>query len=69
MFSSAGFQLTSGQTVPDSLVDILVISGNEDTARFTKLLTRGLDELIVSLVPIKDDVNEMRQLMHTVGQL
>ena len=71
MFSNAGFQLTSDQTVPDTLVDNLVISGNEDivAARFTELLAKGLDELMVSLVPIKDAVNEMRQLMHLIGQL
>jgi alkanesulfonate monooxygenase SsuD/methylene tetrahydromethanopterin reductase-like flavin-dependent oxidoreductase (luciferase family) len=71
MFSSAGFQLTSDLTVPDALVDNLVISGNEDivAARFTELLATGLDELMVSLVPIKDAVNEMRQLMHLIGQL
>jgi alkanesulfonate monooxygenase SsuD/methylene tetrahydromethanopterin reductase-like flavin-dependent oxidoreductase (luciferase family) len=71
MFSNAGFQLTSDQTVPDTLVDNLVISGNEDivAARFTELLAKGLDELMVSLVPIKDAINEMRQLMHLIGQL
>jgi F420-dependent oxidoreductase-like protein len=71
MFSNAGFQPTSDQTVPDALVDNLVISGNEDivAARFTELLATGLDELMVSLVPIKDAVNEMRQLMHLIGQL
>ena len=71
MFSNAGFQLTSDQTVPDALVDNLVISGNEDSvaARFTELLATGLDELMVSLVPIKDAVNETRQLMHLIGQL
>ena len=71
MFSNAGFQPTSDQTVPDALVDNLVVSGNEDivAARFTELLATGLDELMVSLVPIKDAVNEMRQLMHLIGQL
>ena len=70
MFSNAGFQPTSDQTVPDSLVDNLVISGNEDivAARFTELLATGLDELMVSLVPIKDAVKEMRQLMHLIGR-
>lgn len=54
MFSNAGFQITSDQMVPDALVDNLVISGNEATvaARLTELLGAGLDELIVSLVPI-----------------
>jgi hypothetical protein len=53
MFSNAGFSLTSDQTVPDALVDSLVISGNESIVadRLTELLTAGLDEVMVSLVP------------------
>jgi alkanesulfonate monooxygenase SsuD/methylene tetrahydromethanopterin reductase-like flavin-dependent oxidoreductase (luciferase family) len=56
MFSDAGFPLTAGQTsVPDSLLDRLIVSGNEATviARFTELLAEGLDELMVTLVTIK----------------
>ena len=47
MFSNAGFQITFDQTVPDALVDNLIISGNDATvaARFNELLGAGLDEL------------------------
>jgi F420-dependent oxidoreductase-like protein len=72
MFSNAGFPLTSDQTsVPDALVDSLVISGNEATvaARFTELLAAGLDELNVGLVPITDAGDEQSRLMHLIGQL
>jgi F420-dependent oxidoreductase-like protein len=71
MFSDAGFPLTSNQTVPDALVDSLVISGNEATvaARFTELLAAGLDELNVALVPITDADDEQSRLMHLIGQL
>jgi F420-dependent oxidoreductase-like protein len=72
MFTDAGFPLTVGQTsVPDSLVDSLIVSGNEATvaARFTELLAAGLDELMVTLVPIKDAVDEQTRLMHLIGQL
>jgi hypothetical protein len=72
MFADAGFPLTAGQTaVPDALVDSLLVSGNEATvaARFTELLAAGLDELMVSLVPIKDATDEHTQLMHLIGQL
>ena len=71
MFSDAGFPLTSDQTVPDALVDSLVISGNEATvaARFTELLAAGLDELNVALVPITDANDEQSRLMHLIGQL
>ena len=72
MFSDAGFPLTSDQTsVPDALVDSLVISGNEATvaARFTELLAAGLDELNVALVPITDAGDEQSRLMNLIGQL
>jgi F420-dependent oxidoreductase-like protein len=72
MFSNAGFQLTSDQTIPDALVDSLVISGDKTSvsARFTELLTAGLHELMVSLVPMASAVDdEQTRLMHLIGQL
>jgi hypothetical protein len=71
MFADAGFPLTAGQMVPESLLDSLVISGNEATvaARFTELLAAGLDELNVALVPITDASDEQSRLMHLIGQL
>jgi alkanesulfonate monooxygenase SsuD/methylene tetrahydromethanopterin reductase-like flavin-dependent oxidoreductase (luciferase family) len=71
MFADAGFPLTAGQTIPESLIESLIVSGNEATvaARFTELLAAGLDELMVTLVPIKDAVDELTRLMHLIGQL
>jgi F420-dependent oxidoreductase-like protein len=71
MFTDAGFPLTPGQMISESLVDSLIVSGNEDTVavQFTKLLAAGLDELMVTLVPIKDAVDEFRRLMRLIGQL
>ena len=72
MFSNAGFQLTSDQTIPDALVDNLVISGDEATvsSRFADLLAAGLDELMVSLVPTTGTVEEEQtRLMNLIGQL
>ncbi|MFY9565648.1 MAG: hypothetical protein WAQ29_04800 [Nitrososphaeraceae archaeon] len=71
MFSDAGFPLTANQLLSDALVDNVIISGNEDivAARFTELLTAGLDEPMVNPVPIKDAIDEMRRLMHLIGQL
>jgi alkanesulfonate monooxygenase SsuD/methylene tetrahydromethanopterin reductase-like flavin-dependent oxidoreductase (luciferase family) len=72
MFTDAGFPLTVGQTsVPDNLVDSLIVSGNETTVteRLNELLAAGLDELMVNLVPIKDETDEMTRLMHLIGQL
>ena len=73
MFSNAGFSLTSDQTVPDALVDSLVISGNESivAARLAELLDAGLGEIRVSLVPTTgagDDDEQMR-LMQLIGRL
>jgi alkanesulfonate monooxygenase SsuD/methylene tetrahydromethanopterin reductase-like flavin-dependent oxidoreductase (luciferase family) len=72
MFADAGFPLTDSQmVVPDSLVDSLIVSGNEAIVaeRLTELLAAGLDELMVTLVPIKDAVDELTRLMHLIGQL
>jgi F420-dependent oxidoreductase-like protein len=73
MFSVAGFSLTSDKVVPDALVDSLVISGNDSivAARLTELLTAGLDELMVSLVPTTGagDDDEQTRLMHLIGRL
>ena len=64
MFADAGFPLTAGQTIPDALVDSLVVSGNEAevTTRLTELLATGLNELMVALVPVIDPDDELRRL-------
>ena len=73
MFSNAGFQVTSDQTIPDALVDSLVISGNEATisARLRELLEVGLDELLVTLAPVSEAGEDEQQarLMHLIGRL
>jgi hypothetical protein len=50
----------------------LVISGDKTSVsvRFTELLTTGLDELMVSLVPTTSAADdEQTRLMHLIGQL
>ena len=71
MFTSAGFPTTLGSAAPDTLVDSLVISGNEDTvtARFSELLASGLDELMVTLLPIADTGDEQFRLMDSIVEL
>src|SRR6478736_6142585 len=73
MFSNAGFSLTSDQAIPDTLVDSLVISGNESIVadRLTELLAAGLGEVMVSLVPTTgaDDDDEQTRLMQLIGRL
>ena len=71
MFTSAGFPTTVGGAPPDGLVESLVISGDEDmvTSRFSELLSSGLDELMVTLLPIIDAGDELFQLLHSIGGL
>ena len=71
MFADAGFPQISDKKVTDDLVNNMIISGNEDTlaTSFIKLLATGLDELIISLVPVVDEVHEQTQLMRLIGQL
>lgn len=55
----------------DDLVNNIIISGNEDAVAtsLTKLMAAGLDELMVSLVPVVDEKYEQAQLMHLIGQM
>ena len=71
MFADAGFPLTSNEKVTDDLVNNIIISGNEDAvaASLTKLMAAGLDELMVSLVPVVDEKYEQTQLMRLIGQM
>jgi F420-dependent oxidoreductase-like protein len=71
MFADAAFPLTSDKEVTDDLVNNMIISGNEDAVAtsFTKLLAAGLDELMVSLVPVVDEKYEQTQLMRLIGQM
>ena len=71
MFADAGFQLTSDKKITDEFINNMIISGNEDTVAtsLTKLLDAGLDELMVSFVPVIDEKYEQTQLMSLIGQL
>ncbi|HEY6534518.1 MAG TPA: LLM class flavin-dependent oxidoreductase [Candidatus Nitrosocosmicus sp.] len=76
MFTDAGFPIITSDdrdktNVPDSLVKSLVISGNELTiaAKFKELLSTGLSELMVTIVPILDMQAEQKQLMNLIGGL
>jgi F420-dependent oxidoreductase-like protein len=71
MFADSGFPLTSDKKMADEFVNNMIISGNEDTVAksLTKLLNAGLEELMVSLVPVADEKYEQIQLMRLIGQL
>ena len=57
--------------VNEEVVNNMIVSGNEDTVAtsLTKLLDAGLDEIMVSLVPVVDEKYEQTQLMRLIGQL
>ena len=71
MFMRAGLPLIADGNVPDTLVQSLVISGNEATVtvRFSELLASGLDELMVTLLPVIDAGDEHARLLHLIGEL
>lgn len=56
MFAAAGFPLADGETIPDALIDALVISGSDDAIAegLLQRLGLGADELVVGVVPGDD---------------
>ncbi len=72
MFSDAGFPITADQKIPDSLIDSLIVSGDEKMVA-SKLIelssVAGLDELMVNFVPIKDAKDEFMRIIHLIGKL
>ncbi len=71
MFADAGFPLGPDNAVPDALIDELVVSGDADgiAAALRGRLDRGLDELVVSLVPGEDPAREEAALLEIIGSL
>jgi alkanesulfonate monooxygenase SsuD/methylene tetrahydromethanopterin reductase-like flavin-dependent oxidoreductase (luciferase family) len=57
--------------VSDALVDNLVVMGDEAAvaARLRELLAAGLDELLLTDLPVADPAGEWLRLAHFVGQL
>ena len=71
MFADAGFPIAPDGTMTDTLIDSLVISGDEATiaGRFTELLEAGLDELFVMNMQIADPEIEQMRLLRLIGQM
>jgi F420-dependent oxidoreductase-like protein len=71
MFAESGHPVASDGTMPDDLIDTLVISGDDAAiaARFSELLAHGLDELLVLIVGVNDKDNEWKQLANLIGHL
>jgi F420-dependent oxidoreductase-like protein len=70
MWATAGYPLQAGE-VSDALVDNLVVMGDEAAvaARLRELLAAGLDELLLTDLPVADPAAEWLRLAHFVGQL
>jgi hypothetical protein len=70
MFAAAGHPVESG-AVSDALVDALVAQGDEDAVahQLHELLDSGLDELLLTVVPMGDVAAARTRLFRLVGQL
>ncbi|HSH81888.1 MAG TPA: LLM class flavin-dependent oxidoreductase [Herpetosiphonaceae bacterium] len=71
MFAASGFPVQADGTLSDELIDNLVAMGDESTvtARLNELLAGGLDELLVSLMPLEDEVSELTRTFDLIGRL
>jgi alkanesulfonate monooxygenase SsuD/methylene tetrahydromethanopterin reductase-like flavin-dependent oxidoreductase (luciferase family) len=73
MFVQAGFAgaVDGNEAELDALARTVMISGDEAAVRHRvqELLTSGLDELQLQLVPIADEEKERKQLLSLVGSL
>ena len=70
MFAAAGYPVEDG-AVSDALVEQLVIQGAEDTVtqRLIELLDSGLNELLLTIVPLGDVAAARTRLFQLIGQL
>lgn len=71
MFIESGYPIPEDGALPDALLDELVISGDEQTVadRLTGLLSNGLDELNVLIVPVRDQAQEWSRLANIIGRI
>jgi len=71
MFADAGFPLNPDNTPTDALIDELVVSGDASAiaGALRARLDRGLDELVVSLVPSDDPARDEAAVLDIIGTL
>ena len=71
MFAEAGHPVPEDGTIPDALIDSLVVSGDDQTiaARLSELLSNGLDELLLMHIPVKNAAQEWSHLARIIGQI
>jgi alkanesulfonate monooxygenase SsuD/methylene tetrahydromethanopterin reductase-like flavin-dependent oxidoreductase (luciferase family) len=71
MFAAAGYPIEADGSISDALIDSLVIKGDEAaiTARIDELLASGLDELLLTTLPLNDETAERERVFELVGRL
>jgi F420-dependent oxidoreductase-like protein len=71
MFAEAGHPVPEDGTLPEALIDSLVVFGDEQAivTRLSELLSNGLDELLLMLIPVKNEAQEWSHLAHMIGLL
>jgi alkanesulfonate monooxygenase SsuD/methylene tetrahydromethanopterin reductase-like flavin-dependent oxidoreductase (luciferase family) len=64
MFAMAGYPVEQDGRMPDGLVDDLLVSGTADQVRdrLEMIRRRGIDELLISHVPVVDEERELETL-------
>lgn len=71
MFAQAGYELQDDGEVPASLIDDLVVSGSAAQVRsaLTDILSQGIDELLVTVLPGPDQERQEQALFETLGTI
>jgi F420-dependent oxidoreductase-like protein len=71
MFAASGYGVQPDGSLSDGLIDAIVVAGDEVavTARLDELLASGLDELLLTAVPMGDVADERTRLIQFVGRL
>jgi alkanesulfonate monooxygenase SsuD/methylene tetrahydromethanopterin reductase-like flavin-dependent oxidoreductase (luciferase family) len=71
MFAAAGFPLGPDNSVPDGLIDSLVLSGDDEeiVAGLHERLGRGMDELLLNLVSTDDPRADEAALLRIIARL
>ncbi|NTW03722.1 MAG: LLM class flavin-dependent oxidoreductase, partial [Oscillochloris sp.] len=70
MFAAAGYPVEAGG-ISDTLIEQLVIQGDAASVsqRLHELLDSGLDELLLTIVPVGDVAASRTELFQLVGKL
>lgn len=71
MFVAAGFSPQEIDSVSDSFIESLLVSGDKSRIqdRLLELLSSGIDELTIELIPVSDADQERTRLARLIGQL